>query len=490
VLGVDSSTQSCKVEIRDLATGRLLGSGSAPHPPAFPPSSEQHPSAWVDALIAATGRATSACATRPDIRAISVAAQCHGLVLLDERGDVLRAAKLWNDTTGAPNLARLVERIGARQGVMRIGTLPTAAFTIAKLAWVAEHEPGLLDRTATVLLPHDYLTYWLTGETVTDRSDASGTGYFDVTDGRWVPSYLELAAGQRDWAAMLPTVLGPADAAGTVRAEPARRLGIGDDVVVGAGGGDQHAAYLGLGLTDGDQYFSIGTSGVVATSSRGPVFDTSGAVDGVADMTGGYLPLMSTLNAARVIDRGAVLLGTDLAGIAQLALEAGPTQGPVLAPFLDGERTPNRPDARGALADVTSQTTRAELARAFVEGPLLSLMSGRDSLNACGVDTSGPATAVGGGARSPATLQLLADLLGDEVTLPDVDEATARGACVQAAAVASRTDLAGLVDLAKRWQPDARTRVEPREHGRNLAALRTRWAELAASAVLDSGGGR
>jgi len=117
-------------------------------------------------------------------------------------------------------------------------------------------------------------------------------------------------------------------------------------------------------------------------------------------------------------------------------------------------------------------------------------MSGRDSLNACGVDTSGPATAVGGGARSPATLQLLADLLGDEVTLPDVDEATARGACVQAAAVASRTDLAGLVDLAKRWQPDARTRVEPREHGRNLAALRTRWAELAASAVLDSGGGR
>jgi xylulokinase len=491
VAGVDSSTQSCKVEVRDLSTGRLLASGAAPHPPAFPPCSEQHPDDWVTAFVSAAQQALAACeAERPEIRAISVAAQCHGLVLLDARGEVLRAAKLWNDTTGAPNLARLVERIGARRWVMRIGTLPTAAFTIAKLAWVAEHEPGLLDRVGSILLPHDYLTYWLTGETVTDRSDASGTGYFDAVEGQWIPSYLELAAGDRDWAAKLPTVLGPAEAAGRVQPARAALLGIGDDVIVGAGGGDQHAAYLGLGLTDGDQYFGIGTSGVVATSARGPVFDTTGAVDGVADMTGGYLPLMSTLNAARVVDRAAVLLGTDLAGISELALAAGPTQGPVLVPFLDGERTPDRPHARGAFADLTSATTRQELARAFVEGPLLSLLSGRDSLIASGVELDGAATAVGGGTRSPATLQLLADLLGDEVTLPDVDEATARGACIQAAAVASCTDRAGLVDLAKRWQPDARTRVQPRAHGRDLTALRTRWAALAVAPVLDGGGPR
>ncbi|MGH3640581.1 MAG: xylulokinase [Mycobacterium sp.] len=488
VMGVDSSTQSCKVEIRDPNTGRLLGTGSAPHPPAFPPSSEQHPADWVTAFVSAARQAISRCAEPPDVRAISVAAQCHGLVLLDEHGDALRAAKLWNDTTGSPNLARLVERIGARRWVMRIGSLPTAAFTIAKLAWVAEHEPGLLDRVATVLLPHDYLTYWLTGEKVTDRSDASGTGYFDAVDGQWIPSYLDLVRADQDWSTMLPTVLGPADAAGTVRPARAAELGIRDDVRVGAGGGDQHAAYLGLGLTDGDQYFSIGTSGVVATSSRGPVFDTTGAVDGVADMTGGYLPLMSTLNAARVVDRAAVLLGTDLAGISELALAAGPTQGPVLVPFLDGERTPDRPNARGAFADLTSQTTREELARAFVEGPLLSLLSGRDSLTACGVELGGAATVVGGGARSPATLQLLADLLDDEVTVPDVDEATARGACIQAAAVASRTDAAGLVDLAKRWLPDARARVAPRKHGRDVTALRKRWAALAASPLLDGEG--
>ncbi|CAN5462478.1 xylulokinase [soil metagenome] len=490
VLGVDSSTQSCKVEVRELATGRLLGRGSAPHPPAFPPCSEQQPRDWVAAFVAAARAAMADCEQSLDVRAISVAAQCHGLVLLDERGEVLRAAKLWNDTTGSPNLARLVERIGARRWVMRIGSLPTAAFTIAKLAWIAEHEPGLLDRVVTVLLPHDYLTFWLTGERVTDRSDASGTGYFDAVDGQWIPSYLDLAAGDRDWSGKLPTVLGPADVAGTVRAAQAAQLGIGEGVLVAAGGGDQHAAYLGLGLTDGDQYFSIGTSGVVATSSRAPVFDTTGAVDGVADMTGGYLPLMSTLNAARVSDRAAVLLGTDLAGLAELALAAGPTQGPVVVPFLDGERTPDRPDARGGLVDLTSQTTREELARAFVEGPLLSLLSGRDSLRACGVELGGAATAVGGGARSRATLQLLADLLGDEVALPDVDEATARGACIQAAAVASRTDRAGLIDLAKRWLPDARERVAPRAHGRDLDALRGRWAAVAASPVLDGVGAR
>jgi xylulokinase len=263
VIGVDSSTQSCKVEVRDADTGRLLGSGAAPHPPAFPPRSEQHPCDWVAASIVATRAALASCEQSVAVQAISVAAQCHGLVLLDSVGQPMRAAKLWNDTTGAVNLARLVDRIGARRWVVRIGSLPTAAFTIAKLAWVAEHEPRLLDRVATILLPHDYLTYWLTGAKVTDRSDASGTGYFDSTAHDWIPEYLNLAAGMGDWRSKLPTVLGPTDSAGTVRAAAAEELGLPAGVVVGPGGGDQHAGYLGLGLTDGDQYFGIGTSGVV-----------------------------------------------------------------------------------------------------------------------------------------------------------------------------------------------------------------------------------
>jgi xylulokinase len=275
-------------------------------------------------------------------------------------------------------------------------------------------------------------------------------------------------------------VLGPTEVAGTVRAAAGDELGLHTEIIAAAGGGDQHAAYLGLGLTDGDQYVGIGTSGVVATSSRKPV---------VADMTGGYLPLVSILNAARVGDVAARFLGTDLEGLADLALAAGDAQGPVLVPFFDGERKPDRPAARGTLADITSHTTREEIARAFVEGPLLSLLSGRDSLRACGVDLTGGVTVVGGGARSHATLQLLADLLGEDVTVPDADEATARGACVQAAAVAGSVEVDGLVELAKRWQPGVRFGVAPRATGRDLAALRARWADLAASPVIDAAEG-
>jgi xylulokinase len=485
VLGVDSSTQSCKVEVRDADTGRLYGTGSAPHPPAFPPSSEQHPIDWVTAFVAATKAALANSAEPVTVRAISVAAQCHGLVLLDSAGQPLRAAKLWNDTTGAPNLARLTERIGARRWVLRIGSLPTAAFTIAKLAWIADHEPHLLDRVDAILLPHDYLTYWLTGARVTDRSDASGTGYFDATAGEWITEYMNIAAGVRDWAPKLPTVLGPAQPAGTLRAAAAAELGLPAGVVVAPGGGDQHAGYLGLGLTDGDQYFGIGTSGVVATSSRSPVFDPTGMVDGVADLTGGYLPLVSTLNAARVGDLAARLLGTDLSGLEQLALAAGDTQGPVLVPFFDGERKPDRPDARGTFVDITSHTTREELARAFVEGPLLSLLSARDHLRAGGVEFTSGITAVGGGARSKATRQLLADLSGEEVVTLDAEEATARGACVQAAAVAAGGDTSSLIDIAKRWQPPVLAAATPRDSGRDVAALRSRWDVVSQSPLID-----
>lgn len=488
VLGVDSSTQSCKVEVRELASGRLLARGSAPHPPAFPPNSEQHPRAWITAFVDAARDALRRCADPVQVRALAVAAQCHGLVLLGNDGQPLRPAKLWNDTTGAPNLARLTATIGADAWLRRIGSTPTAAFTIAKVAWIAEHEPATLDRAATMLLPHDYLTFWLTGAAVTDRSDASGTGYFDSVPGQWLPEYLILAGGDRDWAAMLPEVLGPCQVAGRVRPAALTDLGLdGSDILVAAGGGDQHAAYLGLGLTDGDQYIGIGTSGVIATSSRAPVYDGSGMIDGVCDLTGGYLPLVSTLNAARVGDVAARLLGTDHTGLADLALAAGDSLGPVLVPFLDGERKPDRPDARGALADVTSHTTREEVARAFVEGPLLSLMSGRDQLSRCGIALDGVTAVVGGGARSHATLQLLADLLDDEVLVFDADEATARGACIQAAAVAAGTDVAGLVDLAKSWQPVVRHSVSPRARTRDVTALRNRWAELAASPILDSG---
>ncbi|AYJ50590.1 xylulokinase [Rhodococcus sp. P1Y] len=487
VVGIDSSTQSCKAEVRDADSGALLASGSAPHTPAFPPCSEQEPSSWWDALVIAV---RTALGTLGDVQvaAMAVAAQCHGLVLLGENDEPLRPAKLWNDTTGADQLAKLVDTIGGPEWVRRIGSLPTAAFTIAKLAWVAENEPSVLDATRRILLPHDYLTFRLTGRAVTDRSDASGTGYFDATTDTWLPEFLEAAAGPRDWLPMLPSVLGGSEPAGYLTERAATELGITGPVLVGAGAGDQHAAYLGLGLSDGDQYVGLGTSGVFATSTRSPVFDEAGIVNGVSDTTGGYMPLICTLNAARVGDTAARILGTDHAGLAELALSAGPTVGPTLVPFLDGERTPNRPYARGLLSDLTSATTREEMARAFLEGPLLSLLAGRDALRSFGIRCDGPMTVVGGGARSRATLQLLADLSGHTVTVPDADEATARGACVQAAAVAAQMDSSAMVELSSRWAPPARTTVEPRDTGRDLEAVRRQWAEAAAVDSLDRRG--
>ena len=412
VIGVDSSTQACKVEVRSL-DGKLLGRGRSPHPPAFPPTSEQEPAAWWIAFSRAVREGLAAAgADGSTVVAIGVDAQCHGLVALDSHDAVIRPAKLWNDTTSAGYVAELTKLIGAEAWIKSIGSLPTAAFTIGKLAWLATEEPSNFARLQTVLLPHDWLTFQLTGRKVTDRSEASGTGYFEARTGLYRTDYLSLIDSTRDWNRALPEVLGPNDAAGTIQADVARSLGINPRALVSAGGGDQHAAALGLAVGAGDVVYSLGTSGVVYTSASEPVTDLSGIVDGVANMTGGYLPLVSTLNAARVTDQFASLLGVDLAGLDQLALHAQPRAGSepaplVLAAHLDGERKPNRPAASGILAGISSRTSRADVARAAVEGVLLGLLWGEDCLRAAGVSTLGRLVVIGGGARSQAYLQLL-----------------------------------------------------------------------------------
>jgi len=460
VAGVDSSTQSCTVELRDAQSGELLGSGRAPHPVTYPPVSEQAPSAWWTALRIAIVEASSAAGVAvSDIDAISVGAQCHGLVMLDANGKVLRDAKLWNDTTSAPEADEMVRALGMDAWADAVGSVPTAAFTITKLAWIARHESALLPRVASVLLPHDYLTWRLTGRRVTDRSDAAGTGYFAPHESRWVPELLERFVGQLDWSSILPEVLGPSEAAGTVSAEAAAELGLRDDVVVGPGGGDQHVGALGVGLTPGEVVYSLGTSGVVLTVSEHPVSDHAGYVNGVADAAGGYLPLVCTLNATKVTDTVARLLGVDLGELADLALQDASADRPVFAAFLDGERTPNRPDATGLLGGMTTATSRADVARAAFEGVLFGLERGHRAIQAVGAAADGAVTMMGGGARSVAYRQILADILQRPVQVRDAPEATARGACVQAAAV-----LAGIpvTEVRDAWTPAVVSETLPR----------------------------
>lgn len=469
VLGVDSSTQSTKVEARDIETGQVVARGHAAHPPTTPPVSEQDPVAWWVALTAAIAQIGD---HRSDVVAISVAGQQHGLVLLDDDGRPLRPAKLWNDTTSAPQAARLVELLGAERWAAMTGSVPVAAFTITKLAWVAEHEPGLLDRVAKVMLPHDYLTWRLTAQHVTDRGDASGSGWFDPTSGTVLPDLLGAAVGGDGsaWLERVPRVLAPDQAAGPLTAAAARSLGLSESVIVGPGSGDNMGAALGLGLRAGDVAISLGTSGTVFAVSDTATHDPSGAVAGFASASGNFLPLVCTLNATKVTDTVAGWLGTDPQGLAELSLGAVDRPGTVtLIPYFDGERTPNLPDATGTFIGLTNSTTREQLALAAHDGVLCGLLGGVDALRAVGATIGGRVFLIGGGARSAAYRQRCADLLGHAVTVPDSDETVAAGAAAQAATIFSGTPVA---DLSQRWNLGDGIDVEPLT---DASAIRQRY---------------
>jgi xylulokinase len=425
VAGIDSSTQSCTVVIRDAETGALVRRGRAPHPPG----TEVDPAAWWDALQAALAEAGGLA----DVGALAVAGQQHGMVCLSADGDVVRPALLWNDTRSASAADDLVAELGAKEWAEAVGSVPVASFTVTKLRWLATHEPQHAANTAAVCLPHDWLTWKLRGsadigDLVTDRSDASGTGYFSGVTGEYRRDLLERALGRAD--VVLPRVLGPAEEAGRTP----------DGVLLGPGAGDNAAAALGLGAGQGDVVVSIGTSGVVSAVTTTATTDDTAIIAGFASATGEHLPLVCTLNAARVLDSAAAMLGVDHDGLSRLALAAPPGAGGlVLVPYLEGERTPNRPDATGALHGLTLGTsTPAHLARAAVEGLLCGLADALDALVAAGVPVQ-RAFLVGGGARSEALARIAPAVLGRPVLLPTPGEYVADGAARQAAWVLAGT---------------------------------------------------
>jgi xylulokinase len=461
VAGVDSSTSATKVEVRDLDSGEVVGRGSAPHPPTQPPRSEQEPTAWWVAFEAAWEQAGA-----PAVAGVSVAGQQHGMVVLDASGDVVRPAKLWNDTESAPDAAELIERLpGGRKGwATACGLVPVASFTITKVAWLRRREPEAFARLARVLLPHDWLTFRLTGRMVTDRGDASGTGYWSAHREAYCFELLGLVDADRDWAEAVPVVLGPGDVAGEWQG-----------AAVGPGTGDNMAGALGVGLRSGDVAISIGTSGTVYSVSEQPAADPSGYVAGFADASGRYLPLVCTLNAAKVTDATARLLGVGLDELDALALAADPGAGGLtLLPYLDGERTPDRPGATGVLGGMRSDVGREQLARAAFEGVVCGLLDGLDALTEF-APADGRLILVGGGARSRAYRQVLADLSGRPVLVPHAEEQVATGACVQAAAVVSGADPH---EIADRWGLGAGDIVEPGPAASAAPDVRAAYAHL------------
>lgn len=424
VLGVDSSTQSCKAVVVDTSTGAVVRSGRATHPDG----TSVDPEAWWQALQTAIADAGSL----EDIVAWSIGGQQHGLVALDASGNVIRDALLWNDTRSAGAAADLIGEFGAQELAERTGLVPVASFTITKLRWLRDHEAENAERVAAVALPHDWLTWRLRGfgpenpvleELVTDRSDASGTGYWSPTTGEYDRDLLIAALGHD---AILPRVLGHDE--GVTDADGRR---------VGPGAGDNAGAALGLGAVPGDVVVSIGTSGTVCAISRAPLADPTGTVAGFADATGNFLPLVATLNAARVLDVTAALLGVTHTEFSDLALQAASgASGLTLLPYFEGERTPNLPDATASLSGMTlASTTRPNLARAAVEGMLRGLGAGLDALRDLGIPLE-RALLIGGGAQSEAVRRIAPEILGLPVEVPEPGEYVALGAARQAAAVA------------------------------------------------------
>ncbi len=459
VAGVDSSTQSCKVVVCDAATGEVVRQGRAAHPDA----TEVDPTHWWAAFEQATSGGLL-----DGVAGLSVGGQQHGLCALDADDEVVRPALLWNDTRSAGAAADLVRELGGAQAWARTtGVVPLAAITVAKLRWLARAEPAHLARTATVVLPHDWLTGQLLrrhggfGGWTTDRGDASGTGYWSAADGDYRRELLRLAAGRDDLG--LPEVLGPAERAGTTSG----------GMVVGAGTGDNMAAALGLGLAPGTAVLSLGTSGTAFARHSGPTHDALGEVASYADATGGFLPLLCTLNAARVLSAGATMLGVDLDGFERLALSAEPGAGGLtLLPYLDGERTPNLPTATGTLSGMTrANLTPENVARAMVEGMLLNVAAGLDSLRREGVHVD-RVQLIGGAVRSRAVRQVAPTLLGVPVDVPAPGEYVALGAARQAAWA-----LTG--DLPD-WPVHVEELADPVQDGR-VDEVRARYADLLTS---------
>ena len=424
VAGVDSSTQSCKVVIWDVDSKTIVREGRASHPDG----TEVDPNSWWNALLEAIKTAGGL----SDVSAISIAGQQHGMVLLDASGEVVRPALLWNDTRSAGEATELIEHFGADWLAKQTGSLPVASFTATKLRWVRNNEPGNVVKVAAVCLPHDYLSWRISehypdiSKLFTDRSDASGTGYFNPTTNKYLDEVLDFCLGK---VVKLPRVIEHDQAAAKVRGDLANQ-----EVLIGAGMGDNAGAAQGLDLTPGKFAVSIGTSGTVFGSAITGSSDQSGTVAGFADAQGHYLPLVCTLNAARVIEWGASLLGVSLSEFGELALKSKKGAGGVkVVPYLEGERTPNLPNATASVEGITlTNGTRENFARACIEGMLGGLAYGSNVIVELGHRVQS-VSLIGGAAANQAVRQIAEEIFDCEVLVPASAEYVAIGAAKQAA---------------------------------------------------------
>ena len=437
LIGIDSGTQSTKVLVVDALNGKVVASAAQPYDflPNLPTGAkEQNPHTWRDAAGSAIRQALrQAKASAAEVKAIGVSGQQHGFVPLDSKGDVIRAAKLWCDTSTTPECEELTEKLGgAKETIRHVGNAILPGFTASKILWLKKHEPHNYERLATVLLPHDYLNFWLTGERVMEYGDASGTALLDVRKRTWS----EAAVKAIDPALLgkLPRLIPSDQPAGRLQSSTARQLDLNTDVLVSAGGGDNMMGAIGTGnVSAGVITASFGTSGTIYACAEKPVVDPKGEIAAFCDSTNRWLPLLCTMNVTTATEMVRDSLGWShekfSATISRVPAGSG---GLLLLPYLEGERTPNVPAGTGVWLGVNSKSYTADnLARASMEGVTLGMNYGLRRIAKLGV-VPRQIRATGGGAKSKAWRQIMADVFNAEVVTLKVGEGAAYGAALQA----------------------------------------------------------
>jgi xylulokinase len=479
IAGVDCSTQSTKVVVVATETGEVVATGVARHAVTGTGGvRETHPDIWWEAFCDALGQTGLA----DRIAAISVAGQQHGLVCLDASGRPLRPAILWNDTRSAGEAIGLIDALGgAPAWAAQIGVVPVASFTASKWAWVRRHEPEIASRTAAIRLPHDYLTERLAGAGVTDRGDASGTGWWSVETEGYSTEVLRLASMQLP-VELLPRVHKPTEAAGMVTATAAATTGLPRGALVGPGTGDNMGAALGLGLRPGTPVISLGTSGAAYMVSATRIADPSGDVAGFADASGRFLPLAATLNCTLAADRMAEWLKLNRDDVV-------PSRGVVTLPYFDGERTPNVPAASAAVLGLRHDTDPRSILMATYEGAVIGLLDALETIDRCssGIDPTAALVLIGGGARSEVWRHVVQRLSGRAISVPEATEFVAIGAAVQAAAVFGGEDPQ---EVSSRWHASAGTLLEPIPRDMETVSHHHAVRQLALDAVQGAKGRR
>ena len=437
LIGIDSGTQSTKVLVVDARDGKVIASAAQEYDliPNLPPGAkEQHPHTWRDATASAIRRSLrQAKAVAAEVKAIGVSGQQHGFVPLDAKGEVIRPAKLWCDTSTAPECDEMMGRLGGLKKTIRaLGNAVLPGFTASKILWLKNHEPKNYARLATVLLPHDYLNFWLTGDKVMEYGDASGTALLDISKRKWSKPALE--AIDPDLAGKLPPLQSSDQPAGVLQASTARLLDLNPGVLVSAGGGDNMMGAIGTGNTSaGVITASFGTSGTIYACAEKPIVDPQGEIAAFCDSTNRWLPLLCTMNVtvATEMVRGDFGWSHEKYA-AEAARVAAGSNGLLLLPYFEGERTPNVPEGTGVWFGVNQKTFEAgHFARAAMEGVTLGMNYGLRRLSDLGVKPA-QIRATGGGSKSRVWRQIMADIFNTQVVTLKVAEGAAYGAALQA----------------------------------------------------------